>query len=135
MKEFVRLWTKDVTGYPQEMNFVVYNGQVGISGKEIGHAELAAETELFDPDKSDDKLWVDDGGTISDGGEFLVINPYFSDGTRIGQLFENETEEQLKVEKMVRDKTGQLIADCSGREVLVCHTDDTSETFRPRRTA
>lgn len=115
------------------MIFVVYGGRAAIGLQELTHDQLALTTGVFNSDKIGDKPWVDDGGTIDTFGDSLFIMSTFSDRTRIGPLFENETEEQQVVEKKVRQKTGQLIADLSGKQVRVQHRNGDKEDFFPKK--
>lgn len=125
---------RELTGYPDTMIFVVFQGQVGIGGVDLSHETVAYNTGLFDQTikNTEEKLSVDDGGILYDYGNYLLIDSYFSRGTKIQPLVGVSKSDLTEAKKALRRKTGQLVADCSGRKVKVVHEDKSEESFEPQ---
>ena len=75
---------------------------------------------------------MDDGGILYDYGNYLLIDSYFSRGTKIQPLVGVSKSDLTEAKKALRRKTGQLVADCSGRKVKVVHEDKSEESFEPQ---
>lgn len=118
--------------------FVAYNGKIAVAGYNVGHHETAKQMQLYYPEESSATLVVDDGGHMYDDGEKIIITPYFTGGTQPRELREairnSESEEYYRqVEKHIRKKTGQLVANITGRNVETLHGDGTIDVFSPKK--
>ena len=125
--------------------FVVYNGQVAVGGSRLSHGTIVFNLNFCYPGTKDEyKPTVDDGGQIYDSGDALIIPDYFTQSTRPKLLWEaawKHTEDQSEgieseidldeVKKTVRRNTGTLIANITGRKVIVKHSDNTEDLLLP----
>lgn len=129
----------------EQDTFVVYNGQVAVGGSRLSHSTIVFNLNFCYPGTKDEyKPTVDDGGQIYDNGDALIIPDYFTSSTRPKLLWDaawKHTEEQSEgieseinldeVRKIVRKNTGTLVANITGRKVIVKHSDKTEDILLP----
>lgn len=129
----------------EEDVFVSYHGRVATAGRNAQHHDVAEQTNLHYHGEKGATLVVDDGGHIYDDGDKLVIRSYFTQSTRPKELWEAMQNEEMgepeeyekyekhleEVRKNIRKKTGQLVANITGRNVLVQYGDGAESMFSP----